>query len=243
MDKTKETKRMNKMVKAASVLAVGLIVGCVTTSDRNDPVGQWQKDRFASDAIAALQKQNKLPSAADVSVKSSIGVVAAAAIINTFDAPFAAGYAKVVKNVDEAYAQGEGSIIYKDVADAAFDNKTSIDAEAAKLSAEDKKLFDDYVAYTKGLKTEDMDSTLKLIGDLLAQFAAGTAQVAGLAAQVKACPEFAALTGFAAVKEAKNLGTDLSDLKDQLASATTGLQLWKAQVEQNKKAHEYAIKH
>ena len=233
---------MNKLVKAAGVIAAGLIVGCVTTSDRDDPVGRWQKDRFASDAIAKLQKENKLPSASDVSVKSSIGVAAGAAIINTFDVPFAAGYAKVVKNVDEAYAMGEGSIVFKDVADAAFDNKTSIEAEAAKLTPEDKKLFDDYVAYTKGLKTEDMDSTLKLIADLLKQFAAGTAQVGGLAAQVKACPEFAALTGLAAMKETKNLGSDMSDLKDQLASATEGLQLWNAQVEQNKKAHEYAIK-
>lgn len=233
---------MNTLMKVVGVVAAGLVVGCVTTSGRNDPVGEWQKDRFASDAISALQKQNKLPSAPDVAVKSSLGIAAGAAIINTFDTPFAATYAKVVKNVDEAYAQGEGSIIFKDVSDAAFDNKTTFEAEAAKLEAADKKLLDDYIAYAKGLKTEDMDSTLKMIAGLLAQVTAGTAQVAGLAAQVKACPEFAALTGLAAVKEGKNLTSDLSDLKDQLASVTTGLQLWQAQVEQNKKAHEYAIK-
>lgn len=233
---------MNKLMKVAGVTLAGLMVGCVTTTNRDDPVGKWQKDRFASDVIFAMQKENKLPSAPDVAVKSSIGIVAGAAIINTFDAPFAAVYAKVVKNVDEAYARGEGSIIYKDVADAAFDNKTTFEAEVAKLEAGDKALLDEYIAYTKGLKTEDMDSTLKMIAQMLEQVAAGTAQVSGLAAQVKACPEFAALTGLAAVKEGKNLASDLSDLKDQLASTTTGLQLWKAQVEQNKKAHEYAVK-
>ena len=233
---------MNKLVKAAGVIAAGLIVGCVTTSNRDDPVARWQKDRFASDAIEKLRKDNKLPSASDVSVKSSIGIAAGAAIINTFDAPFAAGYAKVVKNVDEAYAMGEGRIVYQDVEDAAFDNKTSKEAEAAKLTPEDKKLYDDYLAYTQGLKTEDMDSTLKFIADLLKQFAAGTAQVGGLAAQVKACPEFAALTGFAAVKEGKNLVSDLDALKEQLASATTGLNLWKTVVECSKRAKEYAIK-
>lgn len=233
---------MNKLVKVAGVIAAGLIVGCVTTSDRDDPVGCWQKDRFASDAVAKLQKENKLPSASDVAVKSSMGIAAGAAIINTFDVPFAAGYAKVVKAVDEAYAMGEGSIVYKDVLDAVNDNKTSFEAEVAKLSPEDKQLFDDYIAYTKGLKTEDMDSTLKLIADLLAQFTAGAAQVGGLATQVKACPEFAALTGFAAVSESKNLAADLEALKDQLSSATEGLQFWRAQVEQNKNAHEYAIK-
>lgn len=233
---------MNKLMKVAGVTLAGLMVGCATTTKRDDPVAKWQNDRFAADAIFALQKENKLPSAPDVAVKSSIGIVAGAAIINTFDAPFAAVYAKVVKNVDEAYARGEGNIIYKDVTDAAFDNKTTFEAEAAKLNESDKALLNEYIAYTKGLKTEDMDSTLKMIAQLLQQVAAGTAQVAGLAAQVKACPEFAALTGLAAVKEGKNLASDLSDLKDQLASATTGLQLWKAQVEQNKKAHDYAVK-
>lgn len=230
------------MMVAGAVALAGVMTGCVSTSGRNDPVGEWQKDRYAAETISALQKQNKLPSASDVAVKSSIGVVAAAAIINTFDAPFAGVYAKVVKNVDEAYAQGEGSIIFKDVTDAAFDNKTTFEAEAAKLEAADKKLLDEYLAYAKGLKTEDMDSTLKMIAQLAAQVAAGTAQVAGLANQVKACPEFAALTGFAVVKEGKNLATDLNNLKDQLGSATTGLQLWKAQIEQNKKAREYALK-
>ena len=233
---------MNKLMKVAGVTLAGLMVGCATTTNRDDPVGKWQKDRFASDVIFAMQKENKLPSATDVAVKSSIGIVAGAAIINTFDAPFAAVYAKVVKNVDEAYARGEGSIIYKDVTDAAFDNKTTFEDEVAKLEAGDKALLDEYIAYTKGLKTEDMDSTLKMIAQMLEQVAAGTAQVAGLATQVKACPEFAALTGLAAVKEGKNLASDLADLKDQLASTTTGLQLWKAQVEQNKKAHAYAVK-
>ena len=232
---------MNKLVKTAGVLAVGLMVGCVTTTNRDDPVGRWQKGRFASDRIAALQKQNKLPSAVDVSVKSSIRVVAAAAIVNTFDVPFAAGYAKVVKNVDEAYAMGEGSIVFKDISDAAFDNKTSFDAEAAKLSADDRKLFNDYVAYTKGLKTEEMDATLKMIAELLAQFTAGLEQLTGLSAQVKSSKEFKALAGVAAAMEAKNLASDLSKLKDQFESAIEGLQFWKAQVEQNKKAHEYAI--
>ena len=233
---------MNKLMKVAGVTLAGLMIGCVTTTNRDDPVGKWQKDRFASDVIFAMQKENKLPSATDVAVKSSIGIVAGAAIINTFDAPFAAVYAKVVKNVDEAYARGEGSIIFKDVTDAAFDNKTTFEDEVAQLEPADKALLDEYIAYTKGLKTEDMDSTLKMIAQMLEQVAAGTAQVAGLATQVKACPEFAALTGLAAVKEGKNLASDLADLKDQLASTTTGLQLWKAQVEQNKKAHAYAVK-
>lgn len=231
---------MNKLMMG--VVAAGLIAGCATTAVDEDPVGQWQKDRFAADAISALQKQNKLPSAPDVAVKSSIGVPAAAAIINTFDAPFAAGYAKVVKAVDAEYANFKGYIVFQNVTDAATDNKTSIDEEAAKLSVDDKRVFDDFRAYAAGKKTEDLDSTLKFIADLLKQFAAGTAQVGGLAAQIKACPEFAALTGFAAVKEGKNLVSDLDALKEQLASATTGLNQWKTVVECCKKAKEYEIK-
>ena len=235
---------MNKLVMFAGVVALaGVMSGCVSTAVDDDPVAKWQKERFASDAITALQKDNKLPSAMDVSVKSSIGVKPAAAIINTFDAPFAAAYAKVVKNADELYFKTvKGHAIYQNVADAAHDNKTSIDVESAKLPAEEKKVFDEYIAYAKGLKQEDQDSTLKLIEELIGQFAEGAQQVAGVGDKVRACPEFAALAGFEAVKEGKNLSSDLVDLKDQMASATTGLNEWKRLVEIDKAAREYAIK-
>ena len=230
------------MIAGAAALA-GAMTGCClfgggssSAPVEDDPVAKWQNDRFASKAIDALQKQNKLPGASDVAVNSSIGVVAAAAIINTFDLPFAANYADIVKKTDEMYFKNlKGSAIYQNVYDAAFDNKTSIDAEAARLSVDDKKVYDEYVAYLKGLKQEDQDATLKMIVDLLAQFAAGTAQIAGVAEQVKACPEFAALTGFALVKETKNLGSDISAIKDQMASAKKGLELWKMLVELEKK--------
>ncbi len=234
---------MKKLMVTAGVMTLAcLLTGCVSTAVENDPVAKWQKDRFASDAIVALQKENKLPSALDVSVKSSIGVKAAAAIVNTFDAPFAAGYAKVVKNADELYFKTvKGHAVYQNVADAAHDNKTSIDTEASKLPADEKKVFDEYIAYTKGLKQEDQDSTLKLIEELLNQFADGAQQVAGVGDRVKACPEFAALAGLEAVKEGKNLASDLSALKEQMASATTGLNEWKRLVEIDKAAREYAI--
>lgn len=232
-------KLMVSMVCGAAL--AGLVGGCATTAVDEDPVAQWQNERYAADEIAALQKQNKLPGVGDIAVKSTMSIPAGAAIINTFDIPFATIYAQVIKGVDKDYANFKGYIIYQNVVDAVTDNKSTIDAEVAKLSPENKKVFDDFVAYSKGLKAEDLASTLKWLGDTLVVVAAGTQQVGDLAAKVKACPEFSALAGLAAVTEAKNLSTDIDNLKSQLASTTDGLNLWKTVVECSKAAQEYQV--
>ena len=231
---------MNKLMMVAGAAMVGAMVGCVSTKGGNDPVGQWQKDRFAADKVLELQKQNKLPVADDVAVKSTMSTKTFVDAIEAFDTPFAEMYSCYIKDVDELYAKSEGRIVFQDVMDAVADNKSTYEDEIAKLEPADKKLLDEYYAYTQNVKIDQ--ALLSRLSADAAKVAAGAAQVAALVSKIKSSPEFTALTGFALVKESGALGVDATALKDQLNSISAGIQLRQALVEQDKRAKEYASK-
>lgn len=230
---------MKKEFMYAAIAAVamsGLMVGCASNSDVENPVAAWQAERSNAAAIAAANEAARPLTLDDVVYKSTIENPALAAPINALATVPAALYLQVVTEVDQLAAAQDGRLIYMGVQNDIAAGAKWEDLKA-QMTPEDLAA---YTAYQKSISQVDQQNVIDtIVMPLIAKLTEESAKVAATIAAVKADPAFKALAGFELIKAGKNLAADGSALSGQFADATAGANLWLDLLKKDKAAKEF----